>query len=196
MKHLINKFVKSIGASIILRSKKFDGLLTYFLIDWIGTDSQYYSLLAICNDTQIITRQVLLLGDCDDGDFVNPLQSNLRQSSSKESWVRDRWDLEEVKKIDEFLTYKLNWIESLDYCSIDCNGYETTGVSLILRPVFEYAISYSDAGHYRTLVLPMNGGYSINADSKEHYEFLIGILETLGISKYFKLNVEKHEYAD
>lgn len=196
MKHIVNQFVKSIGASIILRSKKFDGLLTYFLIDWIGTDSQYYSLLAICNDTQIITRQALLLGDCADGDFVNPLQFNLRQSSSKDKWVLDRWGLGEVKKIDEFLKYKLNWIKSLDFCSIDCNGYKITGVSLILRPVFEYVISYSDGKQYKTLVLPMDSGCSINADSREHHEFLQRILETLGISGCFKINDEKHEYAD
>lgn len=196
MKHLINKFVKSVGASIILRSKKFDGLLTYFLIDWIGTDSQYYSLLAICNETQIITRQVLLLGDCDSGGFVNPLLSNLRQSSSKEDWVLDRWDFEEIKKIDEFLKYKIHWIESTDFCSIDCNGYKINGVSLIFRPVFEYVISYSYEEHYKTLVLPMDDGYSVNADSKEHYEFLTGVLETLGIERFFKINGEKYEYVN
>lgn len=55
MKDIIFEFVRSFGVLIILRKKLISGALDYYFIDWMGTDSQFYSLLVICNESQIFS---------------------------------------------------------------------------------------------------------------------------------------------
>lgn len=74
MKDIIFEFVRSFGVLIILRKKLISGALDYYFIDWIGTDSQFYSLLVICNESQILSKDVIAIGSSDES--LSPLTSS------------------------------------------------------------------------------------------------------------------------
>lgn len=196
MKDYIFSFVRSIGVAIVLRSKKINGILTYYLVDWLGNDGQYYSLLAMCNETQFVTKDMLLLGESKDSLEVNSLTSNLRQSASKSDWVIDKWDVSEIKKIDAFLEQKLQWINDLNCEELSINGYCVTSILLEMHPVFQYVVQYEYRGRLNALVLPMQQQMTLVAETRECYEFLSGILHTLGLTKYFTIDGEPHNYIN
>ena len=91
MKDIIFEFVRSFGVLIILRKKLISGALDYYFIDWMGTDSHFYSLLVICNESQIFSKDVIAIGSSDKS--LSPLTSNLKQFPTKEDWVIDKLSL-------------------------------------------------------------------------------------------------------
>lgn len=180
MKDYIIRFVKSIGVLVPLRTRIIHGMLDYYFIDWIGKDSQYYSLLVIANETQIFTRNILALGESDEP--LCDIATNLKQFNNKSDWVIDKWDLEITKKYDAFLKEKLS-----SFHPEDCNtaNYKIISFTVCIRPVLQFVICVEHMSKLDTLVLDCTKSFILQSHSFEETEFLTNVLAELGlINKY------------
>lgn len=184
MKSMIMKFVKSVGVLVQLRSKKYTGVVDYYLIDWLGCDGHYYSLLVICNETQLFMKRIEAIGDS--MDEISTLTSGLRQFDEKIDWVLGKWKIEDAVKYDNLLIKCLNGLQ-LDNC--DKNGYEVNTFVVAVRPAAQYVISYAKGVRTYTLSLTLGERGSVLADSEEHKEFLLGLIEATGLGKYYDVRL-------
>lgn len=185
MKDIIFEFVRSFGVLIILRKKLISGALDYYFIDWMGTDSQFYSLLVICNESQIFSKDVIAIGSSDES--LSPLTSNLKQFSTKEDWVIDKWDLNYAKKLEAFLADQLSQI---DLTGCDTETYHVLNCIACLRPMLQYVITYRHDDTILNLVLQPLNITQIIPNSAEHAEFILNIVTRLHLNNYINLSEE------
>lgn len=182
MKDYIIRYVKSIGVLISLRTKVLHGVLDYYFIDWIGKDSQYYSLFVIANESQIFTRNVLALGNAESS--LSCLSANLKQFDNKTDWVIDKWDLKLADKYDAFIKEHV-MSKSLDTC--DTTNYRVVSFSIVMRPIAQYVVCYEFNSTLHTLIISSTKSEALTSRSLEETEFLMNVLASLGLENKFTI---------
>lgn len=187
MKEFIMQYVKEIGVFLLLSCKCFEETLTYYIIDWIDKDGKYYSLLAMCNDTQIFTKHTITIGEADTE--VNPLVSNLRQFDCKNDWNRGRWVFNDVKKMDAFLKHSYADV-ALSDC--DTENYKIIAFGVTIRPILQFIVSYVNGYNVRCLSLYPEKNQVLLYDSLEHFMFLKRIISQLNLTEYYRLEAATH----
>lgn len=172
---------------MMLNSKKYDRMLIYYLFDWIGSDSQYYSLLVVCNETQIFAKKIITIGTS--ADAVNPLSSNLKQFATKDEWNVNRWTEDDVNRMDTFVKQNYSGID-LDGC--DTLTYHVLSFGYTIRPILQYTISYAYREHVHCLALIMEKDQVLIYRNPEQLEFYTRILERLHLRDFYKLEEKDH----
>lgn len=189
MKEIIVEYVKSLGVRLSLGAHKCTGLLTYYIFDWMGTDSKFYSFLVICNETQFFTKNVLRLGE-EEGEALSRLNVNLRSFSKKQEWVEGKWTEDDIKKYDAFLKEKISTIKIVD---CDTLHYSVIGFCICLHPIVQYVITYRTNHDIKNLVLSLEASKSIEVENLEQKEFFENILEQLDLNNKYLIEVKEDE---
>lgn len=170
-------------------------MLSYSLIDWLGKDLCYYSLLAVYNETQVFAGDHPLLqgesNECDVGTAANPLSSNLRQFRSKEDWVVGKWEMTDVQRINEFLKYRLAHI-TLDGCDTDECRINSFGI--FLHPAVQYTINYLFNDRNLLCIFPMATMQTLQAETPEHAQFLYNVVKTLHLQGSINIELEGNRW--
>lgn len=189
MKEIIVEYVKSLGVRLSLGAHKCTGLLTYYIFDWMGTDSKFYSFLVICNETQFFTKNVLCLGE-GEGEALSRLNINLRSFSKKQEWVEGKWTEDDIKKYDAFLKEEISTIKIAD---CDTLHYSVIGFCICLHPIVQYVITYRTNHDIKNLVLSLEASKNIEVESLEQKEFFENILEQLDLNNKYLIEVKEDE---
>lgn len=189
MKEIIVDYVKSLGVRLSLGAHKCTGLLTYYIFDWMGTDSKFYSFLVICNETQFFTKSVLRLGETDCG-ALSRLNVNLRSFNKKQEWVDGRWTENDVNKYDAFLKEEISAIKLVN---CDTLHYSVVEFCICLHPIVQYVITYRTKHDIKNLVLSLEASKHIEVENLEQQEFFENILEQLDLSKEYLIEVKEDE---
>lgn len=191
MKNTIIKYIKSIGVSVSLRFKAIDGLLTYYVADWLGTDKKYYSLLVICNETQIFASNNLGL-TCEEikSDELKPasrLTANLRQFDEKLDWALGQWDLEQIKSYDAFLKKSISEF-TLDDCDTEDCTLDVFSISL--HPIVQFIIGYTINEDKKTIALSLGNEAMLLVESTSEQAFIQNVINALSLEKYYSVEVK------
>ena len=189
MKEIIVEYVRSLGVRLSLGAHKCTGLLTYYIFDWMGTDSKFYSFLVICNETQFFTKNVLRLGD-EEGGALSRLNVNLRSFSKKQEWVEGKWTEDAIKKYDAFLKEEISTIKIVN---CDTLHYSVIGFCICLHPIVQYVITYRTNHDIKNLVLSLGASKNIEVESLEQKEFFENILEQLDLNNKYLIEVKEDE---
>lgn len=177
MKQFIYSFVRKFGVRVILHDKCYKGILDVYCVDWVGRDGKYYSLFVPCNESQIFTSEIKLLGGCNG---ACNLAANLRIFSGKADWVAGRWKMPDVERFRQGLAHEL---AALETPVVREGGYSLSAVFRVFRPVLLMNILYAYNGEYAgTFTVVYGQAADVEARCAEQAVFLGKVISALGIT--------------
>lgn len=184
MKTLIYQFVRQFHVSVILSNKVYNGLLDYYFLDWVDNSGIYYSLFAPCNETQVFTHNLCLIGG---GVGSVSLAVNLRTFPNKAEWVSGRWD---AGSIEQFNTKLKEVLNSIPYFSVVYGGFHLDKVFYALHPNVQIIFSYSFQDDYAGCFSVVWGQSTcVRARNVVHKYFLEEVLKVYGMPEVCHIDI-------